>query len=124
MIKEMVELPLRHPGLFKAIGVKVPYAPINTNHVYLCPCRFGFYPVMTQCVLCGSLSPPEGSCCMAPQAQGRPWWPGLWPMKLVPSSSSSTVRLFFLCSYRDMEERPIKVLKITKNTEINRVTGL
>lgn len=22
-IKEMVELPLRHPGLFKAIGVKV-----------------------------------------------------------------------------------------------------
>lgn len=24
-IKEMVELPLRHPGLFKAIGVKVSY---------------------------------------------------------------------------------------------------
>jgi len=25
-IKEMVELPLRHPQLFKAIGVKVGYA--------------------------------------------------------------------------------------------------
>ena len=30
-IKEMVELPLRHPGLFKAIGVKVGHAHTHTH---------------------------------------------------------------------------------------------
>ena len=39
-IKEMVELPLRHPGLFKAIGVKPPrgillYGPPGTGRLFL-----------------------------------------------------------------------------------------
>ena len=31
-IKEMVELPLRHPGLFKAIGVKVHTHTVHTQY--------------------------------------------------------------------------------------------
>lgn len=47
-IKEMVELPLRHPALFKAIGVKVQhsffYICISQGNVTLgCPfCYFSF----------------------------------------------------------------------------------
>uniref|UniRef100_A0A8C7NPI1 vesicle-fusing ATPase n=1 Tax=Oncorhynchus mykiss TaxID=8022 RepID=A0A8C7NPI1_ONCMY len=37
-IKEMVELPLRHPGLFKAIGVKVIYLFIHPSiYTSICP---------------------------------------------------------------------------------------
>lgn len=35
MIKEMVELPLRHPGLFKAIGVKVSYIHTQTMSTHI-----------------------------------------------------------------------------------------
>lgn len=37
-IKEMVELPLRHPALFKAIGVKV--CPHMQVHKWVCPGRY------------------------------------------------------------------------------------
>lgn len=92
-IKEMVELPLRHPGLFKAIGVKVSdnnklqhsFSTLNTifNHIVLCNTPPPPLPP----------SPPEESYCTALQEQGRRWWPGQWPMKRAPSSFSSMVTL-------------------------------
>lgn len=44
-IKEMVELPLRHPGLFKAIGVKVSRK--QTKHIRCCLCRLDISLLMT-----------------------------------------------------------------------------
>lgn len=89
----MVELPLRHPGLFKAIGVKVSdnnklqhsFSTLNTifNHIVLCNTPPPPLPP----------SPPEESYCTALQEQGRRWWPGQWPMKRAPSSFSSMVTL-------------------------------
>lgn len=67
-IKEMVELPLRHPGLFKAIGVKVSHAYTHT-HAQCPPCppmnshfsilSFDISLIMTHCTCLSSLSAPK-----------------------------------------------------------------
>lgn len=96
-IKEMVELPLRHPALFKAIGVKVSHNN-KLHHSFSTLFYYAWY-IFNHIVLCNTPPPslppshPEESYCTALQEQGRRWWPGQWPMKRAPSSFSSMVTL-------------------------------
>lgn len=98
-IKEMVELPLRHPALFKAIGVKVL---ATTGYVIHPQHSFVIYDddVFNHMVLFDPplpISPLEEFFCTALQEQARRWWLAQWPMRRAPSSSSSMVTLEDTC---------------------------
>lgn len=82
-IKEMVELPLRHPGLFKAIGVK---ARITTNIFQSIYNKYSVYIYTHKLSIC---SPRGEFCCTVRPAQARLWWlvPLLTRRELSSSSS-------------------------------------
>lgn len=84
-IKEMVELPLRHPALFKAIGVKVIIFALRLAHIKVLGVR------SLRFISC-LFSLPVAFCCMDPLELERLSSLVLWQMKLERSSSSSMVR--------------------------------
>lgn len=78
-IKEVIELPVKHPELFEALGIAQPKASAALGEFLGCP--------LSQAgseVLCGHS---RGCCSTAPLAQGRPCWPEPWP--ITPTAPSS-----------------------------------
>lgn len=80
-IKEVIELPVKHPELFEALGIAQPKVnPIWSSLGVGCLPSGG-----------AELSPPGAfrACCSTdPLALGRPCWPELWPTTLTAPSSA------------------------------------
>ncbi|KAL2295134.1 hypothetical protein Nmel_018287 [Mimus melanotis] len=79
-IKEVIELPVKHPELFEALGIAQPKASAALGSPRAAPCA--------QAGSEGPCGRSRGCCSTAPPAQGRPCWPGPWPItRTAPSSA-------------------------------------
>ncbi len=101
-IKEVIELPIKHPELFEALGVAQPKAchypkpPGLSAHksltridatLRLRRCRVHAACRLSQAALSFAMRPGRGCCCMVRRARARRCWRGRWrTTRTAPSS--------------------------------------
>lgn len=133
-IKEVIELPVKHPELFEALGIAQPKASPAAVGVWWvsalgatvmaspcplswcgCLCRHG---QGAQPGLAAVLRRPCGCyrvyCSTDPPEQARPCWPGLWPTTLTAPSSVSRAPSWcrsLLAKVKECEGRWLLVLE-------------